>query len=120
MMATAPVLRLTSSQIRQLISYCAAYRSSLWQSTLPSPERNQTIRRVQLLQGKLEKAQEQAQAEHALVLTDEEKQTLRHLLDEMLRLATNGPPSEQRARQVTEVAGLRVLVERMIRQTQAR
>ena len=120
MMATAPVLRLTRAQVGQLIGYCAVYRSYLWQCTLPSSGRNQTIRRVQLLQGKLEKAQEQAQAEHALMLTDEEKQTLKHLLDEVLRLAANTPHSEQRTRQVAEIAGLRMLVEQMTRQTHAR
>ncbi len=117
MMATTPVLRLHSSQVGQLISYCAAYRSYLWQHTLPTPERNQAIRRIQALQGMLEKAQEQLQEEYALVLTDEAKQTLKHLLNEMLHLAANTPLSEQRTRQVAEIAGLRVLVERAFRQS---
>jgi hypothetical protein len=118
MMATAPVLRLNSFQVGQLIGYCATYRSYLWQSALPTPERNQTIRRIQALQGMLEKAQEHMQQEYALVLTDEAKQTLKHLLNEMLRLVSSAPLSEQRTHQVAEIAGLRVLVERMIRQTQ--
>jgi hypothetical protein len=119
MMATTPILRLHLSQVGQLIDYCATYRSYLWQHTLPTLERNQTIRRMQMLQARLEKAQEQAQAEYALLLTEEEKQALKHLLNEMLRLVSSAPLSEQRTQQVAEVAGLRVLVERTFRRTQA-
>ncbi len=119
MMATVPVLRLHASQIEQLIGYCATCRSYLWQHTLPTPERNQTIRRIQMLQARLEKAQEQMQEEYTLVLADEEKQTLKHLLNEMLRLTASISSSEQRMQQIAEVAGLRVLVEQTFRSTQA-
>ncbi len=119
MMATASILRLQSSQVGQFIGYCAMYRSYLWQHTLPSLERNQAIRCIQMLQGKLEKIQEQAQMEYAVLLTDEEKHALKHLLNEMLRLLSSAPLCEQRTRQVAEVAGLRVLVEQAFRQTQA-
>lgn len=118
MMATVPVLHLNTSQIGQLIGYCAAYRSYLWQNTLPTLERNQTIRRIQMLQARLEKAQEPMQEEYTLLLADEEKQTLKHLLNEMLRLVSSSLSSEQRAQQIAEVAGLRVLVERTSRHTQ--
>lgn len=118
-MASIPVLRLNPLQIGQLVGYCAAYRSYLWQNTWPAPERNVTIRHIQVLQGKLEKSQEQVQAEHALFLAGEEQQTLKRLLSEMLRLIANAPSSEQRMRQVAEVAGLRVLVERTFRQAEA-
>jgi hypothetical protein len=118
-MGTVPAICLHVSQIAQLLGYCATYRSYLWQATMPTPGRNQTIRRIQSLQGKLEKSQEQGQAEVTLFLDDEEKGTLRHLLSEMLRLYTSMPSSDLRTQQLTELAALRLLVERAFRQTQA-
>src|SRR5579884_3604980 len=92
MMYTAPVLRLNACQVAQLIGYCTGYRSYLWQSVMPTPERNQIIRSIQALQARLEKAQEQGQAEIALFLTEEEKNTLKHLLNEVIRLYGSAPP----------------------------
>ena len=117
-MHTVPVLRLNACQVAQLIGYCTGYRSYLWQSVMPTPERNQTIRSIQALQAKLEKAQEQGQAEMSLCLTEEEKNTLKLLLNEVIRLYGNAPPSAQRMQQLTEVAGLRIQLERAFRQTQ--
>lgn len=118
MMETAPILRLQPSQIAQLISYCVVYRSSLWQSCLPTLHRNQALRNTQALQAKLEQAQErqeQGAAEIPLALTDAEKQTLRQLLSGLLQYYAAARPSEARTQQLSELSGFRLLLERMSR-----
>lgn len=118
MMETAPVLRLNPAQVTQLISYCTAYRSYLWQSAMPTPERNQTIRSLQAFQGRLEKTQEQAQTEITLLVTNEEKNTLRQLLSGLIQCYGNASPSEQRNQALAEITECRVAIQRMLYQTQ--
>jgi hypothetical protein len=115
MMETAPVLRWPSSQVAQLIGYCTVYRAYLWQSCQPTPERNQVLRNTQALQGKLEKAQEQAATEIALSFTGEERQTIRQLLSSLIQYYANSRPSEARTQQLAELSSFRATLERMIR-----
>lgn len=117
-METSPVLCLNPAQVVQLVGYCTAYRSYLWQSSLPTPERNQMIRNVQALQGKLEKAQEQAQAGIILSVTTEEKHTLKQLLSGLIQLYGNTPPSEQRNQALGEVTECLLAIQRMLYQSQ--
>ncbi|HEU5382872.1 MAG TPA: hypothetical protein VFV38_46285 [Ktedonobacteraceae bacterium] len=93
MMHTAPVLRLSLAQVAQLIGYCTAYRSFLWQHAMPMPARNQMIRSLQALQGRLERAQEQGQV---VPITGEEKHTLQQLLSGLIQMYGSAFPSEQR------------------------
>jgi hypothetical protein len=118
MMETTPVLRLNPAQVAQLADYCTAYRSYLWQAIMPTPERNQMIRSIQALQGRLEKAQEQAQAGIALLITTEEKHTLKQLLSGLIQMYGNAPPSEQRNQALGELAECRIAIQRMLYQTQ--
>ncbi|MGH2478470.1 MAG: hypothetical protein ACRDHW_02280, partial [Ktedonobacteraceae bacterium] len=83
------------------------------------PERNQMIRSLQAFQGRLEKAQEQAQAGIALPVTNEEKHTLRHLLSGLIQCYGHAPPSEQRNQALGELTECRIAIRRMIDQTQA-
>ena len=116
-METAPMLHLNSQQLAQLIGYCAAYRSYLWQHVLPTPERNQTVRGLQGLQGRLEKAQEQATV-LALPLCPEEKTALTQLFRGMTQYYAAAPSSEERTRALGDLASLRMYIERASRQTQ--
>ncbi len=118
MMETAPILRLNLAQTAQLIGYCTEYRSYLWQSALPTPERNQMIRSLQAFQGRLEKAQEQAQAGIALPVTSEEKRTLTQLLSGLTQCYGHAPPSEQRNQALGELTVCRIGIQRMLYQTQ--
>lgn len=118
MMETAPVLRLNPAQAAQLIGYCTEYRSSLWQSAMPTPERNQMIRSLQALQGRLEKAQEQAQAGITLPVTAEEKRTLQQLFSGLVQCYGHALPSEQRNQALAELTECRLAIQRMIYQTQ--
>src|SRR5215469_8139677 len=79
MSPTVSLLRLTRLQVEQLTTHCTTYRSYLWRSLIPTPERNQTLRAIQALQGRLEKVKGQESADTALSLTAEEKNTLRQL-----------------------------------------
>lgn len=117
-MHTAPGLRVTAAQIEQLSGYCAQYRSYLWLSAPPTPERNQVIRCLQALQARLEQAREQEQREHVLVLSEEEQRILKHLLTEMLRRAARALASPQRMQQVAQITELLLLVERTFRPSQ--
>jgi hypothetical protein len=119
MMGTVPVLRLTQHQMAQLLAYCTTYRSYLWQYLLPSPERNLTLRGVQSLQGRLEKAQEQGREGINLSLSAEERSAVKQLLSGLTQFYGAAPPSEQRTRMLGELTVLRLLVERTFRQTQA-
>lgn len=117
-METAPVLHLNPVQVAQLIGYCTAYRSYLWQSTMPTPERNQRLRSLQAFQGRLAKAQEQAQAGIALLVTLEEQGTLRQLLSGLIHLHGNTPPSDQRNQALGEMTECLLAIQRMLSQTQ--
>ncbi|HEU5378685.1 MAG TPA: hypothetical protein VFV38_24960 [Ktedonobacteraceae bacterium] len=113
MMHTAPVLRLSLAQVTQLIGYCTAYRSFLWQSAMPTPERNQMIRSLQALQGRLEQAQEQGQVEIALSITAEEKHTLQQLLSGLIQMYGSAFPSEQRNQALAGVTAWRLALQRI-------
>jgi hypothetical protein len=119
MRETVSALHLNPSQIAQLIGFCTAYRSSLWRSVMPTPERNQVIRCVQALQGRLEKAQEQGQTNVVLTLSGEERMALQQLLLVLMQQCSQEPPSAERTQKLGELGSLRVLVERALRQTQA-
>lgn len=118
MIETTPVLRLHTEQLAQLIGYCTEYRSSLWQYAMPTPERNQMIRSLQALQGRLEKAQEQAQAGIVLLVTTEEKYTLKQLFRGLIQYYSSARPSEQRSRALGELVECRIALQRMLSQTQ--
>ena len=119
MMKIGPVLRLNRQQAAQLATHCSAYRSYLWRCLMPSPERNQALRSIQGLQGRLEQLQEEGPADLALPLSMEEGTTLKQLFLVLMRQYGNAPPSEQRTKALGELASLRLLVERTLRQTQA-
>lgn len=113
-MGLRPVLRLGSHHLAQLSATCTVYRSYVWQHVMPSPERNQVVRHVQALQGRLKKALTQEPAETALSLTEEEVCTLKHLFFGVTQYYAATPASERRIQQLAEVTALRVLVERML------
>ncbi len=120
MIGTVPLLRLSPSQVAQLLGYCATYRSYLWQHALPTPERNQAIRSIQALQGWLEQFWEQAEQEQpeiALPVSAGEKQTLRQLLSGLIQVSASAPPGEPRSQQLAEITQWRMLIERVGRQT---
>jgi hypothetical protein len=119
MMETALILRLNPAQVAQLIGYHTEYRSYLWQSAMPTPERNQMLRSLQAFQGRLEKAQEQAQAGITLPITAEEKRTLQQLFSGLVQCYGHAPPSEQRNQTLAQLTECRLAIQQMIYQTQS-
>jgi hypothetical protein len=112
-----PVLRLSQRQLEQLISYCAEYRAYLWQQMTPTPLRNQLVRQTQALQGRLEKAHEQRQAEVVvLAITGVEQGLVTQLFSGVMQCYAAAPSCEQRIRQLAELTTFRALVERTLRQ----
>lgn len=110
-MQDRPVLRLARQQLECMLNWCALYRSSLWQSVPPTLARNQAVREIQVLQGRLTKAKEQGQAEIVLELTSEEFATLNQLCCRMMQRYTVAPASEQRTRHLSVLTLLRFLIE---------
>ncbi len=115
-MGTRPVLRVTHQHLAQLLAYCAVYRSYLWQYVAPSPERNQTMRGIQALQGRFAHAYEQGQADIDLFFTGEEQGTIKQLFTGVTHFYGAAPSSEQRIQQLAALTTLRFLVERTFRQ----
>lgn len=111
-----PVLRLSQCQLEQLLAYCGVYRSYLWQHVTPTPARNQAVRGLQALQGRLEKVHQQGQAEIILTMTCEEHGTVKQLFKGVTQLYAAAPAGEQRIRQLAELTTFRLLVERMLSQ----
>jgi hypothetical protein len=118
MMETVPVLRLNQQQVEQLMAHCTAYRTYLWQHLLPSSERNQSLRVIQALQGRLlTSSQKHAQAEIALSLSAEEGTILKHLFSVLMKLCETEAASEKCTHMLAEMAALRLLLERVSRRT---
>ncbi len=118
-METGSVLRLNQSHVRQLLSHLTAYRSYLWQAVLPNPERNQMIRTIQAFQRRLEPLQASGQEQGTIVFSKEEGTALKQLLGELMRHYGASAARDQENPAVSEIAGLRVLVERSLRHPQA-
>jgi hypothetical protein len=119
MMQIASVLRLNGQHVTQLMTHLASYRSYLWQAVLPTPERNQMIRTIQAVQGRLEPLQASGQEYVALVLSKEEGATLKHILGELMRYYAASAARDRENPALSELAGLHLLVERSLRNTQA-
>lgn len=119
MTETLSVLRLNQQQVTQLLTHLTAYCSYLWQAVLPTPERNQVIRTIQALQGRLEPLQAQGQEQGAITLNREEGSTLKQMLGELMKhygaVAARGRENPT----LSEIAGLHLLLERSFRNTQA-
>ncbi len=119
MMQTDSVLRLSQQHIRQLMTHLTSYRSYLWQVVLPTPERNQMIRTIQAVQGRLESLQASEQEYVTLALSKEEGATLKHILGELMRYYGATAARDRENPALSEIAGLHLLVERSFRHTQA-
>lgn len=115
MMPTTPVLRLSREQAEQLATYCSLYRAYMWRTMSPSPERNQTLRAIQSLQGRLMACKGQERERVTVLVTTEEGNGLRQMLTKLLELYRTELPSSERTQVLGELAALRGLVERALR-----
>jgi hypothetical protein len=118
MMQTPLVLRLPERQAGQLVAACAAYRKYALQCLPPSPERNQMMRAVQAVEGRLRLRCTPQPSEVIVSLSQEEGNALRQMLSALTRAYGAELPSEKRVQVLGDLAALRLLVERALRQTQ--
>ncbi len=107
MMSTAPPLLLPRNQACRLQIYLQTYRRYAFASLVPSTGRNQTLRVLQALQGKLIEAMDQQADVLQLVLTTEELATLKTVIMELLTLSAKQPESAERVATLGDLATLR-------------
>jgi hypothetical protein len=113
-------LTLSASQVAQLVECCAAYRAYAWRELPPSAERNQTMKAVQAVQGRLSAWRDAVATEPLLLsLQEEEKQALRQMTLLLMQVAGAQAPSGKRTQMLGELASLRQALERALRQAQA-
>lgn len=114
MTQTTPVLRLSREQAEHLTTYCSLYRAYMWRTMSPSPERNQTLRAIQSLHGRLMACKGQERERVTILVTTKEGSGLRQMLTKLLELYGTEPPSPERTQVLGELAALRGLVERAL------
>lgn len=107
MMSTAPPLLLTHEQASRLQAYLQIYRRMTFASLLPSIERNQTLRLLQGMQGKLIGIVDQKTASLQLILTIEEMTTLKIIIRELLTLYATQPGGPERNATLADLADLK-------------
>jgi hypothetical protein len=107
MMSTAPPLPLSHAQASRLQGYIQMYRHYAFASLAPSTGRNNTLRILQAVQGKLIEMMDQQTAVLQLVLTAEEMATLKVITAELLVLYAKKPESIERIATLTDLAALK-------------
>lgn len=118
MMDAGHMLSLSQPQAEQLAHACAAYRSYAWQMLAPTPERNQTMRVAQAMQGRLAEMRTLGAEQCVLRISEEERQALRTVISTLIQVYGAEPPTPERTQLLGVLAALRALLERS-RQTQA-
>ncbi len=107
MMSIAPPLLLSREQAMRLQTYIQTYRQYAFSSLLPSTERNNTLRILQVVQGKIIEAMDQSVTPLQLVLAKEEGATLKTVTTELLILYARQPDSNERTATLGDLAGLK-------------
>ena len=107
MMSTAPPFFLTHHQATRLQSYVQGYRQHVFGTVLPTTERNNMLRLTQAIQGKLVQLQTLRAEPLQLVLTQEEKTTLKAVIAELLSLYASQPNSKERIEALADLTLLK-------------
>lgn len=109
-------LLLPPGQIGLLAEVCATYRSYAWQNLPPTPERNQTLKAVQAVQGRLAVLRAWGDEPIRLMVHQEEISALRLMLRTLMQAWGRQLPSPVRDRYLATLAQVRLLLERGRRQ----
>lgn len=107
MMSTAPPLPLTYEQASRLQLHLQTYRRVIFASLLPSVERNQMLRTLQGVQGKLIQMMDQKMASLQLVLTTEEMTILKTIIRELLAWYATQPIGPERNMALADLADVK-------------
>ena len=108
MINTAPSLTLTREQATRLQAYLQTYRCYAFAALLPSIDRNNILRLLQAMQGRLIDVIDQKTTLFRLVLTLEEMTALKTITAELLLLYAQGPINDQRSAILADLAALKV------------
>lgn len=117
MMHTAFTLSLSRSLATQFVETCAAYREFAWHALEPSPERNQSMKAVQAIQGRVSELRRSAAEPLLFTINEQERQVLRQMIEILMRAYAAGARGDERTSQLGCLASLRILIERACRQT---
>ena len=115
----ALTLELGQVQAEQLAGMCATYRTHAWRALEPTAERNQSMRAVQAVQGRISQARAAGGATVQVMLCAEERRVLRQMLRVLMQARGTESASEQRNQALGELAGLRMVLEQACRQAWA-
>lgn len=107
MMGTAPALSLTREQASRLHTYLQTYRRYAFGCLMPSVDRNNILRILQTMQGKLTDVMAQKNALLMLMLTAEEMATLKAITMALLVLYAKKPASSERSATLADLAALK-------------
>jgi hypothetical protein len=107
MRSTAPPLSLTLEQASCWQAYLQTYRRYAFASLAPSPKRNNTLRILQGIQGKLILIVDQRTTQLSLTLTVEELTTLRTVTEELRLLYLQEKASAERDAALADLGVLR-------------
>jgi hypothetical protein len=116
-MSTAPLppsFDVTQEQGTRLVSYIQAYRRYAWEYQAPSVPRNEMIRAVQSVQGKLMSGMDQPYASFALQLTGEELAAIHRMVQELLIIHGMQPANQDRNGILADLATLRAYLARTL------
>jgi hypothetical protein len=112
MMSTAPPLQLTHDQASRLQTYLQTYRRYAFAFLAPGADRNNTLRILQTIQGKLIDVMDQRTALLVLALTGEEMATLKTSIAELYALYAKKTASAERNTTLIDLASLKGNLER--------
>lgn len=107
MMSTAPPRLISRDQANRLQGYIQMYRHYAFAAIAPSTGRNNTLRVLQAVQGKLIEVMDQQTTVLQLMLTVEEMATLKTITAELLTLYAKKPESTERIAALADLAALK-------------
>lgn len=112
MIRTTLPLSLTREQASRLHTYLQAYRRHAFASLPVSLERNNTLRLLQGMQGKLIAVMDQRATPLLLTVTTGEMTTLKTITTQLLLLHAREPASPERSAILADLAALKATLER--------
>ncbi|GCF10295.1 hypothetical protein [Dictyobacter arantiisoli] len=116
-MNTAPLpisFHMTPTQARKLVTYIQSYRRLAWENTVPSAERNATLRLLQAVQGKLLSTIDQQNTTITIMLTinTDELLALNIMVDALRKFYASNPMIGERNTIIADLNGLKTSLER--------
>lgn len=108
-----PALSLDKERAKRLLAYIQEHRRSLLMQP-PSADRNTTQRELQALQGRLiHESEQERQNVVFFTVTREEAQTLKTMVTDLCKLKVQEPQTDQIARSLIDLAGLKGVLEKL-------